>query len=93
MAQDYYKNRWLYGLLGIAVYYVGTVLGGAIMGVTDDLFDLGINFDSTLNLTLIAFAFGISFAYLVYILIKKQWKKSVVIVKDEIQDIGKTIDE
>ena len=93
LAQDYYKNRWLYGLLGIGVYYVGSAIGGVIIGVADELFDLVVNWDSIFSLGLIAISFGISFAFLVYILIKRHLKKSVVVIKDEINDIGKNIED
>lgn len=89
LAQDYYKNRWLYGILGIATYYLGTVVGGFIVGIANELFDFGINWDSTLNLSLVALPFGILFAFIVYVLLKRHWKKQVVSVKDEISDIGK----
>lgn len=89
LAQDYYKHRWLYGVLGIAVYYFGTMIGGFIVAILSELFDWNINFESSLTLTVIAIPSGLIFAVVFYFLLQRNWKNSVIEVKDEIQDIGK----
>jgi len=91
LAQDYYKHRWLYGILGIAVYYLGTMIGGFIVAILSELFLWDLNFESTLTLTFIAFPSGLLFAGVFYFLLKRNWNNSVVEVKDEIQDIGKSL--
>ncbi|GAA4933547.1 hypothetical protein GCM10023314_02520 [Algibacter agarivorans] len=93
LAQDYYRNRWLYGLLGIGLYYAGSAVGGAVVAVADELFDLSVNWDSLFSLSIIAISFGISFPGLFYIVLKRQWEKSVLVIKDEINDIGKHIED
>lgn len=93
LAQDYYKHRWLYGALGIATYYVGTAIGGFVIGAADELFDLGVNWDSIFSLGLIVLPFGVLLTTIVYFLLKRNWKKTVVFDKDHIQDIGKKIEE
>jgi MFS family permease len=93
LAQDYYKHRWLYGALGIATYYAGTAIGGFVLGVANELFDLGVNWDNMFGLSLIALPFGVLLATIVYFLLKRNWKKTVVCDKDDIQDIGKKIEE
>lgn len=90
LAQDFYKHRWLFAILGIVIYYAGTAIGGVILGVADELLGLNINWDNTFSMSLIALPFGLLTAFLGYYLLKRQWKKSeVVMSKDEIQDIGK----
>lgn len=93
LAQDYYKHRWLYAILGVISYYAGTMIGGFIVAIGSDLFGWNINFEDTLTLTLIAIPFGILSAVGFYFLLRRSWKNSKVEVKDEIQDIGISIDK
>lgn len=90
LAQDHYKHRWLYGALGIAVYYVGTAVGGFILGIASELFELNLDWENTFTLSLMILPFGILFSVIVYLLIRRQWRKTIVIDKDEIKDIGNT---
>jgi len=94
LAQDYYKHRWLYGIFGIAIYYVGTAIGGVVLGIAIELFDLNFNLDNTFGISIIALVFGVATAFIIYFLIKRQWNKPAIkIDKDEIQNIGSNIDE
>lgn len=88
LAQDYYKHRWLYAILGIVSYYLGTLMGGIIIGVLSELFVWNIDFENNLMLLLIAIPFGLLFTIILYFLLKRKWKNSIIEVKDEIQDIG-----
>ena len=88
LAQDYYKHRWLYAILGIITYYVGTMVGAFCVAIGSDLFGWDINFEDTWTLTLIAIPFGLLFTVVLYFLLRRNWKSSVVEVKDEIEDIG-----
>ncbi|MCL6294403.1 hypothetical protein [Jejuia spongiicola] len=89
LTQDYYKNRWIYGILGIVVYYIGAFSGGIVIGITDNLFDIGFNWNSTSNLIIISLLFGLLFKVLVYGVLYRKWKKAEVVAKNEISDIGK----
>ncbi len=89
LAQDYYKHRWLYGIFGIIVYYIGTAIGGVILGFLDLIFAWNFDWENSLFLGFLALPFGIAATYAIYSLLKKKWKNEVVVVKDEIQDIGK----
>ncbi|WP_299556197.1 hypothetical protein [Seonamhaeicola sp.] len=93
LAQDYYKHRWLYAILGIVVYYAGTGVGGVVLGVMNELFGLNINWDNTLLMTFIALPFGIGASGLFYFLLRRNWKKAKIEIKDEIQDIGRNPEE
>lgn len=88
LAQEYYKKRWLYGILGIIIYYSGTVIGTFILGTLDELINLGINWGSSYNLLLIQLISGMGSAGLCYFVFWRKWKKEDMLVKDEIQDIG-----
>ncbi|MCB0439438.1 MAG: hypothetical protein KDD20_11930 [Mangrovimonas sp.] len=91
LAAEFEKNKWLYAILGVVMYYVGTFIGGLILGVLDALMELGIDWDNNLLLGLLGLPFGIAASYLFYYLLKKSWSKSVVLVKDEINEIGKQV--
>ena len=93
LAEEFNQNKWLYAILGVITYYVGTFVGGIVLALFDELFGFGINWENNFTLGLIALPFGIASVYLLYILLQRKWKKSVSLVKDEIQDIGKPIDE
>ncbi|MCK7589955.1 hypothetical protein M0G43_05155 [Subsaxibacter sp. CAU 1640] len=92
LAEEFNKNKWLFAILGVVVYYVGTFIGGILIGILDEIVGIGFDWDNNLALGLIALPFGIAAAYLFHYLLKANWEKSVVIVEDEIQDIGKQID-
>ncbi len=88
LAEEFNKNKWVYAILGVIVYYSGTMVGGVLLGFADGFFELGIDWEDTLLLTAIALPFGIGAAYLFYYLLKKDWKQSFVVVEDEIENIG-----
>ena len=88
LAEEYNKNKWLFAILGVVVYYAGIFLGGIILGLLDVLIGFNFDWDNNLALGLIAIPFGMGSAYLFYYILKKQWKKTFVVVKDEIQEIG-----
>jgi len=83
----------LFAVLGVISYYVGTALGGVILGLSEVFFGVAIDWDNNLLLTLLALPFGILSVYLLYSVLKKKWQKSFVEVRDEIQDIGKSLDD
>ena len=95
LAVKYMQNKWLYAILGVSSYYIGSiVIGGIIIGLFIEFAaDSGIDNYSDRTIGLILMPFGIASAYLLHYLLEKRWKKSVVLVKDEIEDIGKNIDD
>lgn len=93
LAETFNQNKWLYAILGVVTYYIGTFVGGIVLAIFDELFAIGINWDNNFSLGLLAMPFGIATAYLFYYLLNKKWQKSVILIKDEIQDIGKPVEE
>lgn len=75
LAEKYNKNKWLFAILGIVAFYIGTFFLGIVLGIADELFSLGLNFDNTFGLGLIALPFGIGAAYVFYIILKPNWKE------------------
>ncbi|MEY8848817.1 hypothetical protein AB9K26_08375 [Psychroserpens sp. XS_ASV72] len=94
LAEQYRQNKWLFAILGVLSYYVGALVGGVILGTVDAFVNLGIDWDNNLLMTVIALPFGLGTAYLFYYLLNKNWSKNVVLEKtNEIQDIGKDVDD
>ena len=92
LAQDFYKHRWLYAIFGIVVYYASGAVFGVILGVFDLLLELNINWDETFGINLLSIPIGLLGCYGFYIVLKKRWQNNTDLVKDEIEDIGKTIE-
>lgn len=92
LAEKFNKNKWLFAVLGVVVYYAGTFIGGVFIALFDEFVGIGFDWDNDLALAFIALPFGIGAAYLFHYILKKQWEKSFVLVEDEIQDIGKPLE-
>ena len=88
LAQDYYKNRWVYGIFGILMYYLGTALGGLTIGFLDYALNLNVDF-SQFNLIIIGLLFGTGLAAAVYFFLYFRWKWHAPLKNDDIDKIGK----
>ena len=93
LAEYYSQNKWLFAILGIVVYYAAGIMFGVILGIVDLVFELNLDFDNLFGINLLGIPLGIAACYGFYYLLKKKWEKSVVLIKDEIQDIGKSIEQ
>ena len=89
LAEKFNQNKWFYAILGIVIYYSGQIIGALLIAVVSELFDLGIDFDGVL-INVVGILIGGIACYLFYLLLEKVWKRDVVIIKDSIQDIGKS---
>lgn len=50
LAHDYGKNKWLYLLIGIASYYLSTMIGGFVVGILSVVINgIDVNGDRFLN--------------------------------------------
>jgi len=103
IGQKYYRlakgynitNPWVYPILGIITYYVGSILfGGILIGLAIEfLSSSSIDDFSDTAFGLMGLPFGLISVYALYFILKKKWQKSFVEVRDEIQDIGKSSKE
>ena len=93
LAETFNQNKWVFAILGVISYYVGTLVGGFFLGLFDELLGLNVDWDNTLLLTFIAIPFGVGTAYLFYFILQKKWEKSYVEPENEIQDIGRETKE
>ncbi len=74
LAVEHNKSKWGYALLGIATYYIGTFIGGLVIGFIDLFADTDILESNTLILGLIALPFGLLFVWGLYKLLENKWK-------------------
>ncbi|MEL6625575.1 MAG: hypothetical protein AAFS00_00845 [Bacteroidota bacterium] len=89
LAEDHDKSRWGFAILGIVVYYVGTFLGGIILGVVFLIFDWGnIEEWNDIVLSLMAMPFGIGSCVGLYFILKSIWEKKASQTLDMIDAIG-----
>ncbi len=83
------KNKWGYGILGIAAYYAGAVFFGLIVGL---IIEFGTNSSvddmNSFVWGLIGLPFGIGTTALLYHLLKKNWEKNREVDVDMIEQIG-----
>lgn len=93
LAHDYDKSRWGYAILGIAVYYAGTFMGGFILGIIGVL--SGSMFHETLPnfvLGLLCLPFGLLLCWGIYKMLETIWEKKTIVASDNSLD-GNLIDK
>lgn len=87
LAEDFNKNKWLYAIVGIATYYVGTFAAGFAIGIlsaaTNNNVLLGY---SDFVLGLICLPFGIISTVLLRYLLKRNWRKNSKISGELLDD-------
>ena len=86
LAKEFGKSKWLYAVLGVAVYYAGTLVVGFIIGILSVVFE----FDSILDmpdiaLNLIVLPFGLLAAWGFRKILEHNWKNKVI-VNDQLLD-------
>lgn len=90
LADKFEKHKWLYAILSIVVYYSAGFILTAVMMVLDLMvFEWDFDWDATWGMSYLSIPFGLLGAWIFYGILKNIWEKSVILVKDEIQDIGK----
>lgn len=90
LAEEYDKNKWLFGLLGIVSYYTGTILSGFILGFAIEIISPGyINNFNDVTIGLLTIPFGLLTCYILYHYLEKKWKREVPDKDDFINQIGK----
>jgi len=93
LAEKYNQNKWLFAVLGVVMYYFGTLVAGVFIGIAIEVFDVDFNLENTFLLSVIALPFGIAFCWTFYYLLEKSWKKIASQPIENIDEIGKDIDE
>lgn len=94
LSVEYNQNKWLYAVLSIVIYYAAGFVLGIVVAVLDIyIFDWGIDWDNSLGVNLLGLPAGLLTIWGFYIFLENKWKKSVIVIKDEIDDIGKISEE
>lgn len=87
LAKQFSRNKWVYGILGIATYYGGTILFGFGLGAYSVLANnTQIMEMSDMVLGLIAIPFGLLTTWGLYAILKNSWKKSNKLEENELLD-------
>lgn len=88
---------WLYAIVGVASYYIGTIFGGAILGIIIGFTNPAlIETLSEWTLTFMMIPFGIISCLGLYAIFKNNWKKQAAREEADrarISDIGKRDDD
>lgn len=90
LADEYEKSKWVYAVLGVAIYFIIALVLGVVLGLI--IFVTGKDFLSNTNnllLEIIYAPFGILGCYLLYMGLEKKWKKELPNTKGLIEEIGK----
>ena len=94
LSVEHQKNKWLFAILGVVTYYVIGWIFIFIIALLDVyVFYWDFDWDSSFGINLLFVPAGLLAVWGLYILLENNWKKSVVVIKDEINDIGKGIEE
>ncbi|MCF7561368.1 hypothetical protein L3X39_12035 [Sabulilitoribacter multivorans] len=94
LSVEFNQNKWLFAILGVIVYYAAGFIFGIIVAILDVyVFDWGIDWENSFGVNLLGLPVGLLTVWGLYILLQNKWKKSVVLIKDEINDIGRNIDD
>ena len=92
LAFKYNHKKWIYGLLGVIVYYAGCLLGGLILGLLSVIINFVIDWENNLLMSIIALPFGLVTCYGTYYFLEKKWEKEFVVM-DSNDDIGKITED
>lgn len=77
LANDFQRNRWLFAVLGVVSFYLGTFVAGLIIGVLSNYYEFFSDL-LTQNQLVLGFAslpIGLLFCWGLHQLLKNNWKK------------------
>lgn len=88
LARLHDRTTWGFAILGIASYYLGTILGAVLIAVYVELItDSSIDDLPDIALNLMSIPFGLALCWGTYQLLKKVWSKvRVAVEQDEVLD-------
>ena len=90
LAGDYDKSRWLFAILGVLSYYLGSFIGGVLVVLIWEMISPGtVDQTEDIVLGLLAAPFGILLCWGFYHLLKRTWEKSYVEKEDLLEEFGK----
>lgn len=88
LAETHGKSKWGFAILGIASYYLGTVVGGIIIAILYELFMPGSLEDvNEMVIGLIALPVGILSCWGFYKILQSKWSKQPTFTASASEDI------
>lgn len=93
LAEMYQQNKWLFGILGVVVYYAGIIFSAVVIGVISELVSPGSieEFEDS-GIALLTVPIGILSCWGFYKVLEYKWKKIVVVEIESIDEIGREIE-
>ena len=88
LAQKFNKSKWGFAILGLVAYYGSQLIIGFVLGLLNEIFELGIDFENNIGLNLLGIPVGGLCCYFLYNYLEKKWKKEFVNPLAEIEAIG-----
>lgn len=87
LAFDHRKSGWLFAILGVASYYVGSFIGGVFLGLFIELgLSRSVNEFSNIELSLMSLPMGVLVCWGFYMILKKAWQKPSALMDEEVLD-------
>lgn len=94
LSVQYQQNKWLYTILSVVIYYAAGFVFGIVIALLDIyIFDWGIDWDNNWGVNLLGLPVGLLTVWGFYMFLESKWKKSILVIKDEIEDIGRDAEE
>ncbi|NER16726.1 hypothetical protein [Spongiivirga citrea] len=95
LAEEFNKHKWGFAILGVVSYYIGTFIGGILIGILGMIFMWDFVLEETNNfaLGLVALPFGIALCIGLYYLLQYLWKREGVEAEVNIDEIGRNTAE
>ncbi|MFD1064224.1 hypothetical protein ACFQ1Q_13290 [Winogradskyella litorisediminis] len=75
LAEKFEKNKWLFGILGVASYYIGTMLAGGMVGLIMGLTDTEITDEKAKLVGYATIPVGLLVTYIFYKILKPNWEE------------------
>lgn len=87
LAEEHSKNKWLFAISSIAIYYLGAFIGGIIIAIVSELvFKYPVDNIEDILLSIMAMPLGILSVWLVYKFLVKKWENTDQFTDSDILD-------
>lgn len=87
LAKDNNQNKWLFAILGIAVFYVTQFVFAIVLVILNEFGVTNVDLEG-IGIKIIAIPIGFIGCYLFYLLLQKSWKKNKIDASENIKYIG-----
>lgn len=81
------KNKWLFAVLGVFSYYIGTFIGGIVLVLIEPLTGFNAETANEYLIGFLALPFGLLACYGFYQLLKYHWIKQLPSTSEDLLDL------